>query len=293
MKLEGRIGTILSLVYIVEKENAPLSVECIDDILTTLLRHLPVSPQKKKAGLANLGSFENLWPREKLVLAVRASLFRYLTVKLGLPNQLPRSTCGRSYLYYALSAGEHDVVFHYGENTKPLLSSERIIAFLLPHSSQTDIKESWERVLFYAARHVDEYERYVVRSRRDDKGKMLLAILQLFLEFGADPSTKMRRIKHMAYDGGVRFLVERFTEPILVEQPEFPEWDLERILHFLAGDHPIEVGRVRSVIMKRQRRLPRFGFFKHTAHVKQPDVDWQQYPERTWWKKGSGFERMP
>jgi hypothetical protein len=292
MKLERRIGAILSLAYIVEKENAPLSVECIDDILTTLLRHLPVPTQKKKARLANPESIENFLPREKLVLAVRASLFRYLTVKLGLPKQIPRSTCGRSCLYYALSAG-HDADIYYDDVTKLLVSSERIIAFLLPHSSRTDIKESWERVLFYAARHVDEYERYVMRSRRDDKGKMLLAILQLFLEFGADPSTKTRRIKHMVYDGGDGFLVEKFTEPSLVEQPEFPEWDVERILHFLAGDHPIEVGRVRSVIMKRQRRLPRFSFFKHTAHVKQPNVDWQQYPERTWWKKESGFVRMP
>jgi hypothetical protein len=292
VELEGRIGTILSLAYIVEQENALLSVECIDDMLATLLRHLPVPLQKKKARLANPVSIENLWPREKLVLAVRASLFRYLTVKLGLPKQLPRSKCGRSYLYYALSAEEQDVDIHYGENTKPLVSSERIIAFLLPHSSRTDIKESWERVLVYAARHVDQYEQYVMRSRRDDIGKMLLAILQLFLEFGADPSTKTRSQKRMMY-GGDDFLVEDCKEPSLVEQPEFLEWDVERILHFLAGDHPIEVGRVRSVIMKRQRRLPRFGFFKHTAHVKQPNVDWQQYPERTWWKKGSGFERMP
>jgi hypothetical protein len=290
IELEGRIGTILSLAYIVEKENAPLSVECIDDMLTTLLRHLPVPLQKKKDRLANTVSIENLWPREKLVLAVRASLFRYLTVKLGLPMQLPRSTCGKSYLYYALSAG-HDADIYYDDVTKLLVSSERIIAFLLPHSSRADIKESWERVLFYAARHVDEYERYFMRSRRDDKGKMLLAILQLFLEFGADPSTKTRRIKHRVYDGSNGFLFEKFTEPSLVEQPEFPEWDVERILHFLAGDHPIEVGRVRSVIMKRRRRLPRFGFFKHTAHVKQPNVDWQQYPERTWWKR-RGFEEM-
>ncbi|KAH8786794.1 hypothetical protein F5882DRAFT_326431 [Hyaloscypha sp. PMI_1271] len=290
---EGRLGTILSLAYIVEKENAPLSVEYIDDMLTTLLRHLPVPHQKKKARLANPGFIENLWPREKLVLAVRASLFRYLTVKLGLPKQLPRSTCGRSYLYYALSAEEHDVDNHYGipgETTEPLVSSERIIAFLLPHSSRTDIKESWERVLFYAARHVEEYERYVMRSTRDDIGKMLLAILQLFLEFGAHPSTKTRRQKRIMC-GGDGFLFENYKEPNLVEQPEFPEWDVERILHFLAGDHPIEVGRVRSVIMKRQRRLPQFGFFKHTAHVKQSNVDWQQYPERTWWK-GRGFEEM-
>jgi hypothetical protein len=288
IELEGRIGTTLSLAYIIEKENAPLSVECIDDILTTLLQHLPVPPQKKKARLVNPDSFENIWPREKLVLAVRASLFRYLTVKLGLPKQLPRSTCGRSYLYCALST-EHDVVIHHGGNTEPLVSSERIIAFLLPHSSRTDIKESWEKVLLYAACHVDKYERYVMRSKRDDIGKMLLAILQLFLEFGADPSTKTRRQKRPMYGGDV-ILVEDHKESNLVEQSEFPEWDVERILLFLAGDHPIEVGRVRSVIMKRQRRLPRFSFFKHTAHVKQPNVDWQQYPERTWWK---GSVRMP
>jgi hypothetical protein len=158
---------------------------------------------------------------------------------------------------------------HHGEYMKAtLMSSERIIAFLLPHSSRTGIKESWERVLYYAAGYVDEYERYVMRSKRDDIGKILLAILQLFLGFGADPSTKTRR-KNTGYDGD-GFLVERYKD-LRVEQPE---WDVERILRFLAGDHPIEVGRVRSATMKRQRRWPRFGFFKHTIRVKQVISYW-------------------
>jgi hypothetical protein len=140
IQLEERIGTILSLAYVVEKENAPLSVECIDDILTTLFRYVPAPPQK--AHRANSSPIENYWPREKLIWAVRASLFRYLTVKLGLPQQLPRSPCGRSYLYYALSA-EHEHVNVHRECISPtLVSSERIIAFLLPHSSRTDIEES-------------------------------------------------------------------------------------------------------------------------------------------------------
>jgi hypothetical protein len=274
-QLEEHIGTILSLAYIVEKENAPLSVECIDDILTTLFRYVPVPSQR--AHRANYGSIENYWPREKIIWAVRASLFRYLTVKLGLPKQLPRSPCGRSYLYYALGA-EHERVNDRHEEyiSASFISSERIIAFLLPHSSRTDIKESWERFLFYAAGYVDEYGPYIVRSKLDDIEKMLLATLQLFLEFGADPSTKTRKKNFFGGDG---VLVEIYDN--------WPggqsKWDVERVLCFLAEDHPIEVGRIRSVI-KRQRRWPRFGFLKHTTRVKQPNVDWQQYPERTWWK---------
>jgi hypothetical protein len=169
------------------------------------------------------------------------------------------------------------------ECIKPtLVSSERIIAFLLPHSSRTDIEESWERVLFYAARYVGGYEQYVTRSNRDDIGKMLLAILQLFLEFGADPSTKTRGPNTLY--GGDGYLVDKYIAPRGVKQ----EWDVESILRCLAEDHPIKVGRVRSAIMKRQKRWPRFGFFKHTTRVKQPNVDWKQYPERTWWKELNG-----
>lgn len=274
-ELDMRIGTILSLAYIVEKENAPLSVEYVDDFLTTLFRHVPVP--SRKAHLANSSVIEHFWPRVKLIWDVRASLFRYLTVKLGLPKQLPRSPCGRSYLYYALSAEHEHVNAHKKKYLNAtLMSSERIVAFLLPHSNRTDIKESWERVLFHAARYVDDYERYFMRSTRDDIGKMLLATLQLFLEFGADPSTKTRKKNLYGGDG---VLVKMYNNWPVGQS----KWDVERVLCFLAEDHPIEVGRMRSVI-KRQRRWPRFGFLKHTTRVKQPNVDWQQYPERTWWK---------
>jgi hypothetical protein len=78
----------------------------------------------------------------------------------------------------------------------PLISSERIAAFLLPHSSGIDIEEGWNMALIAAEARICSYSedgRQIVNPERlEDEFRMWLATLKLFLEYGANPTTKVK-----------------------------------------------------------------------------------------------------
>jgi hypothetical protein len=146
-----------------------------------------------------------------------------------------------------------------GEMTK--ISSERIVAFLLPHSSREDIQEGWERALYW----VLTQSTFTLESV--DLSKMWLTVLELFLAYGADPSTVTK-------------------QNLRSTSAKERDWSVEEVVTLLAGNHIDQGTRVLSLIPKKEKWWHRLGISKPPVHTKESTLklDWQLFPERTWWK---------
>jgi hypothetical protein len=244
------VATILNLAYHAEAENIPPTIQELDEGLMVLshFRHT------KEFSVGSYDTLRREWLADNLILAVRASLFRYLSVKLDLPSQvpIPRSPCGRSYLYYALES-------NFLSST---ISSERVIAFLLPHSSHSDIKEGWEMALEKAGEHFPKNappKSLDLPANQVDESKMWLAILKLFLEYGASTTEK-------------------------VKMKPGSTWSMTEFLAPLGDVYPDEVAQILVSLTRGRAWRHRFGLSKLSTLTVRPKMDWDQYPERTWWK---------
>ena len=262
------IGTVMSLAYEAEKEDIPPSIELLEATLRMLSRYLRPLP---KFGQSRIAKIEiSPWPHDTVVWAIRCSLFRYASLRLGLPCRIPRSLCEMSYLCHVLGA-QQEGVFDPGEVQcyTWAITSERIVAFLLPHASQADIAGAWELALWGARHHVVRLRadlKNIPRWKKDEVSEMWLSILKLFLEHGADPRKKIALDWAMKGRDGPSERAKSCTA--------------EEIIGFLAEDHPREVAEIQSLIGRSQRWWPRIGTSKPTS-----SRAWQDYPERTWWRK--------
>jgi hypothetical protein len=274
-QLKGLISTPMSLAYSAEKEAVPPTIEFLDETLSELSRHSPLTGQGIGKSQTIFSSSEWFWPQDTLVWAIRCSLFRYVSVKLGLPCQIPRSPCGRSYLCYALGVE--------GESGKTIIGSERTIAFLLPYSSKSDVEEGWKRALCCVGRHARKVRRQRLsslhpdRQARDDMTEMWLVVLKLFLEYGADPAATIPGWKE---DDRSEVLFEGES----YKSRDDSDWSVKKIVGVLGRSHPIEAAKVQTLIAQSKTWWPQLGLFKHYASMELPNLEWQQYPERTWWK---------
>lgn len=201
------------------------------------------------------------WPIDFLILAVRFPLFDLLTHKFALPNPIPRSPLGHSYLHYALREGDR---------AQPITISESIIAFLLPYSSLDDIREGWITALKCVADRRGDY----MRLPRGDEAEMWLTILRLFLEHGADPRARIK-------------IMMPAWEP---SNEDFKTYSAVEVITLLKEEHPEEVSELLSLLKRRRRSSLRLsGLF--TTHKKKAlsisPIDIKQYPARTWWIKDS------
>ncbi len=251
------VGTPLSLAYYAEKEKVPPTVEAIDATLQVLSSLIPTCRDISKYGYSFL---EEKWPQDTLILAIRASLLFYLSAKFAQPARVPRPPCGKSYLYHAISKGNID--------SRPLISSECVIAFLLPHSSSTDIEEGWEMALMATENRI--YCQCRGGLVADDEFKMWLGILKLFLKCGANPTTEVKLSRSPANwrswrDGTTCSVTDMVTE--------------------LSKFCPVEAAEVQALLTKGRIWRHRLGFSKIDASKARSKLDWTQYPERTWWKR--------
>ena len=174
----GDFETLLSkpmaLAHFAEKEQHKPTIELIDEFakVLSLIRPNLMEPSHRKM-------LEENWPMDFLVIAVRSSLFSYLTRKFNLPSQIPKSPCGHSYLYYALKKS----------SIKRVIISEETIQFLLKYSSREDIAEGWKTLLNFIFDRVIESDS-IQRGQKAEvhDAHLLLATMRLFLEYGADPN---------------------------------------------------------------------------------------------------------
>lgn len=261
---EMLLATPLSLVYYTWKEKNPPTVETIDASLMILSS---LRPGQQDILRYDYSLLEKNRPQDTLIFAVRASLLSYISAKLALPGQIPipRLPCAMSYLYCVLNEN----IF----TGWPLIGSERITAFLLPHSSGIDIEEGWNMALIAAEARICSYSddgRQIINLERwEDEFRMWLATLKPFLEYGANPSTKVNisnsKLRRRLWGG-------RSTCSAI------------NIRTYLAKTCPVEAAEVEALPTRGRTWRYRLGFSKLNASIARPKVDWTQFPGRTWWK---------